>query len=240
MTIYMTSPQLKKSARARLAPVSSTVLGATAIYYGIILALSMLTLLIDTSSFENSPLALVPEFMIAALTNILGVGYQYLFLKLYCGRRVSANDIFYAFKNQRGISILLSFTMAAISTFSMMPFYIFLNRFSVSQNSTDAAIAFFCLTPAMVLITIVNLLYAQIYYLMLDFPDYTLKELFRYSRLLMREHKGRLFYIRVSFLPWILLGLFTCGIGMLWATPYLWAVQTEFYLDLVSRKQRKQ
>lgn len=52
----------------------------------------------------------------------------------------------------------------------------------------------------------------------------------------MRGHKGRLFYIQVCFLPLLFLAVLSCGIGMLWIAPFIYAVQTEFYLDLVTKR----
>ena len=52
----------------------------------------------------------------------------------------------------------------------------------------------------------------------------------------MVGHKGRLFYIYVSFLPLLLVAMLSCGIGLLWLIPYMNATQTEFFLDLIQNK----
>ncbi len=239
MISYMTPPQLKASAKARLEPVSSITLAGTAILLGISVVFNIPVLAIpsDTGSLWLNILSIVLEFVVSSAIGILNVGYQYMFLKLYCGRPISANDVFFALQNQTRTAVKLSAIMSAISTLAMAPFTIFTARYAVSLDNMDMSIAFFCLTPALIFTTVINLIYSQIYYLMLDFPDYTVKELFHRSRLLMHGHKGRLFYIIVSFIPLYLLGFMTCGIGFLWIKPYLQAVTTEFYLDLVSKKQ---
>ena len=81
-----------------------------------------------------------------------------------------------------------------------------------------------------------SLLYAQAFYLLHDFPQYSARELLARSRRLMKGHKGRLFYIYVSFLPLILAAILSCGIGLLWLIPYMNATQTEFFLDLIQNK----
>lgn len=238
MIRYMSSPELKASAKARLRAVSSIVTGATAIYYGIAFFMGFFIsfLPVDTASAVGLILSFIFNLVSAIISGMLGAGYQYLFLKLYCGQRISSNDVFYAFGHHTGKVLGLSAVMAAISTVPLIPFTYFTGRYAASLKSMDMALAFFFLTPAVIISTLAKIVYSQLYYLMLDFPDYNVRELFRRSRLLMRGHKGRLFYIIVSFLPLELLGIMTCGVGLLWVYPYKQAVITEFYLDLVSKK----
>lgn len=49
----------------------------------------------------------------------------------------------------------------------------------------------------------------------------------------MVHHKGRLFYLYVSFLPLMLLGLLSWGLALLWVIPYMAATEAEFFLDLI-------
>jgi uncharacterized membrane protein len=71
---------------------------------------------------------------------------------------------------------------------------------------------------------------------MLDFPQYTAPELIRMSIRLMKGHKGRLFYIQLSFFPLWVLSMFSCGIGILWLLPYMEATSANFYLDLIKKR----
>jgi len=52
------------------------------------------------------------------------------------------------------------------------------------------------------------------------------------SRQLMKGHKGRLFWLDITFIGWYLLGLLTIGIGFLWINPYINATKAAFYNDL--------
>ena len=240
---YMTYPQLKNSAKMRMKPLMGKLIGATVIWYGLTLTVSALATLpgLLIKSFALS-ISLYFLFILlgTAFFGILNAGFHYLCLKLYCGRPVSANDIFYAFTKQTGTALSLSMAMSVLEVVPLMTAYYFLQRFGASQSTTDMAIALFCYTPALILTTILKLIYSQIYFLMLDFPSFSAKELFRESCLLMHGHKGRLFYIQVCFLlPILTLGVLTCGIGMLWITPFIYAVQTEFYLDLITKLKKR-
>ena len=51
----------------------------------------------------------------------------------------------------------------------------------------------------------------------------------------MKGHKGRLFYIVLSFLGMDILVLLSLGIGSLWIMPYQSQTYTLFYLDITGQ-----
>lgn len=53
------------------------------------------------------------------------------------------------------------------------------------------------------------------------------------SRELMDGNKGRLFLIHLSFIGWIILGVLTLGIGLIFLTPYIKMTEVQFALDLL-------
>lgn len=258
---YMTYSQLRDSAKRRMKPVMGRLIGVTALQFGLSIVISQA---VSFSTLFPMPFLLriiiyiLSTVLCYTLTGMLDAGVTFIYLKLYCGRPFSAGDVFYVFTGRTKTCLGLSFVLALISTIPFLPVSILSLRLNTVMekmsldilSSADAAgftampeflntmtIMFFCLTPALVITTVLNLIYSQAYYLMLDFPACSVRELLRKSRLLMRGHKGRFFYIQVCFLPLILLGSFTCGIGLLWIIPFMCAVQTEFYLDLVTKRR---
>ncbi|MGN1180443.1 MAG: DUF975 family protein, partial [Suilimivivens sp.] len=83
---------------------------------------------------------------------------------------------------------------------------------------------------------ILSLMFSQSFYLMLDFPGYSAKDVLVKSNVIMKGNKGRLFYIDLSFIPLFLLGLCTCCIGFLWILPYYQSTRANFYLDLMKKR----
>ena len=49
----------------------------------------------------------------------------------------------------------------------------------------------------------------------------------------MVHHKGRFFYLCVSFIPLLLLSFLSSGLALLWVLPYMAATEAEFFLDLI-------
>ncbi len=72
----------------------------------------------------------------------------------------------------------------------------------------------------------------MVYYLASEFPEKSRKEIFELSKRMMDGNKMNTFILELSFFGWGLLGLITCGIGMLFLAPYLNATVAELYLWL--------
>lgn len=68
--------------------------------------------------------------------------------------------------------------------------------------------------------------------LLVEDPQAGVIEAFRESARFMEGNKGRMLYIYLSFLGWSLLGMLSCGIGMLWVVPYMDQVTVNFYHDV--------
>lgn len=75
--------------------------------------------------------------------------------------------------------------------------------------------------------------YSMAFYISMDHPEYDWKQCIDESRRMMNGRKMRLFCLDLSFLGWMIVGILTCGIGLLWVAPYMEAAHTQFYLDAV-------
>jgi uncharacterized membrane protein len=74
--------------------------------------------------------------------------------------------------------------------------------------------------------------YAMTFYIMRDNPDISANDAITASRKMMNGHKAELFCLHFSFIGWILLGVITCGIGMLFVAPYMEMATAAFYENL--------
>lgn len=76
------------------------------------------------------------------------------------------------------------------------------------------------------------LAYAMTPFILEDNPELSTTEAIHHSRMLMKGHKFDLFWLYLSFIGWMLLGLFTLGIGYLWLTPYMQTAIASFYREV--------
>jgi len=74
--------------------------------------------------------------------------------------------------------------------------------------------------------------YSMAPYIAEDNPELDPIECLRRSEVLMYGHKMDLFILHLSYIGWILLGIITLGIGLLWVKPWMEMAQVKFYEEL--------
>lgn len=239
MDHFKSSAELKASAREHLLGHYGTVIGAFLIVAAITSAVTLaVSLIVDINTIPGTVIYYAIMFLVSVLTGLFSSGSAYLYLKLICGRPVSVGDLFYGFQLCPDKAIIIQAWITLITYLSNLP-QIILNCLILANITNTDKILRYMLPYALSMIlsgvvsVMLSLFYAQTYFLLHDFPQYTAKELLQKSRRLMVHHKGRLFYLYVSFLPLMLLGLLSCGLAMLWIIPYMAATEAEFFLDLI-------
>ena len=239
MNHFKSSAELKASAREHLLGHYGTVIGAFLIVAAITSAVTLaVSLIVDINTIPGTVIYYAIMFLVSVLTGLFSSGSAYLYLKLICGRPVSVGDLFYGFQLCPDKAIIIQAWITLITYLSRLP-QIILNCLILANITNTDKILRYMLPYALSMIlsgvvsVMLSLFYAQTYFLLHDFPQYTAKELLQKSRRLMVHRKGRLFYLYVSFLPLMLLGLLSCGLAMLWIIPYMAATEAEFFLDLI-------
>lgn len=79
--------------------------------------------------------------------------------------------------------------------------------------------------------------YSMINYIMVDNPNIGVLECIKRSKEMMNGHKWELFVLRLSFIGWIFLGIFTLGILYFWLIPYMNVTMANFYDSVKELKQ---
>lgn len=240
MNRFKSSAELKASAREHLLGHYGTVIGAFLILGALMGAVTIAVgLLMDLSTIPGTIIYYAIMFLVSVLTGLFSSGSAYLYLKLICGRPVSVGDLFYGFQLCPDKAILIQAWITLITYIASLP-QIILNYIMLTTSPSHLDQLMNLMLPyALSLIlsgavsVMLSLFYAQAFFLLHDFPQYTAKELLQKSRRLMVHHKGRLFYLYVSFLPLLLLGLLSWGLALLWVIPYMAATEAEFFLDLI-------
>lgn len=228
------SGALKAQAREQLLGNYSIVISALLVIECIIFFATLVsTSFTDTTTVIGSIFYLLISFILQLLAGIFNVGKTQLFFHVACSKKPTLQDIFTGFKNHPDKAILIQFILLLAGILPLLPVTIVLLLYYYTQNIFLIPIIAIALAFGIIVSCILSLSFAQVYCLMLDFPHYTVRELFTTSMSLMKGHKGQLFYLWVSFLPLYLAGFMTCGIGLLWIIPYINSTSIFFYLDLI-------
>lgn len=236
---YKSSSELKALAKEHMFGKYGTAIGAFIVVFMIITLTSFFsTIFIDTTKVVGIVINFIISFIISVLTGLFTSGEKYFYLKISCGQPVTVNDVFYGFQLFPNKAILIQLFLTLCIYISMVPMTIL--SYMVVRDPKDAMLTLFYSLSLIFygLVTmILSLLYSQAFYLLHDFPNYSAKELLAMSRKLMKGSKGRLFYLIMSFIPLLMLGILSCGIAYLWLMPYINATMAEFFLDLVKNKR---
>ena len=84
---------------------------------------------------------------------------------------------------------------------------------------------------------IVAIMFSQAYFIKLDNPDMKAIDTLSESARIIKGHKMDYFLLGLSFLGWLLLGLFTFGILYFWLTPYMSVTMCNFYNKIKDEKK---
>lgn len=184
------------------------------------------------------------NLLVSLLSAVLEVGFYRILLQMARNRSYSLGDLLFAFRNgpDRYIIALLAsqLILAALQVPVGILLYLGNIRLYVDNGSiywTSGSLFWVALTgvvglAAGIFSIVLSLSFALITPLLLDHPDMRPLEAISRSMSMMRGHKGRLCYIYISFLGWLILGALSFCIGMLWVAPYMLATSVFFYLDL--------
>ena len=75
--------------------------------------------------------------------------------------------------------------------------------------------------------------YRMVPYILADEPELSANEVITKSRQMMDGNKWRAFLLDLSFIGWILLGILTLGLGLIfWTAPYMYNANAALYLKL--------
>ena len=229
------SSQLKQVARG-------IMLGKYRNAISILLASDLIlnTLSLFTTTAYNSTLGIIIgviiSFILTIFGTILSVGQCSFYLNIACEQPYQFSDLFTGFKIHPDKTIITQVIIQLLTLLPLLPAIVVMlitTAFYAQNIVISFLVACFLLIIGAGISWWISLRFSQVYYLLLDFPDYSAMDLLKMSWKLMKGNVGRLLYIQVSFIPLTLAGLLSFGIGLLFVQPYQNMTYTLFYLDLM-------
>ncbi len=175
---------------------------------------------------------MIAAFIVAAVSIVIQCGILRIYFGFARGEEISIGMMFSEFSRRPFRYILGYLLLMVIEMFCIMPGTICFSVGLVGETILAILIGVVLYLVGMVIMLVVALRYSQTFIIMLEHSEINVMEAFRMSAELMEGNMGRFFYIELSFIGWALLGLLSCGIGMLWVTPYMMQVSVNFYRSL--------
>lgn len=241
MHFHQSSAELKASAKEHMFGRYGSAVGAYLLVTFLtgFVTLSVSSLSGNTVSVFATLIHYTLLFAVSVLTGLLSSGTAYFYLKIVTGHRATVNDIFAGFRMYSDKALMIQAWITLITYIGSLPEYIVLYRLSGRPDTSGLTLYGLCMLLSGVVSLILELFYAPAFFLMHDFPQYSATELLAMSRKLMSGNKMRLFYIYLSYIPLLLLGILSCGIALLWIIPYMNATLAEFYMDIINHSNRE-
>ena len=240
MPIYKSFTELMTLARRQMSGKITILICAMLLQEFIILSASSIgILLFPESDLISNILYFIITFIIQLFAGILQAGSCLLFLHTACGMPCQISDLFYAFKHNPDKAIRIQFFFAFINAICMLPANIvtWIAGGSIDYNTllTTSIATLIGLFVYMV----ITLPLFPMFYLLLDFPNLTVTDLFKKSFSIMKGNCIRYLLLQFCFLPLMLLSVFTCCIALIWVIPYMNITCTNFYLDIMACRNRQ-
>lgn len=193
-----------------------------------------------TGSISSYLLRYVISVIIELLSGVLVFGQARYFLCLARGTEpLLVKEIFYGFKNNIDKTILIQAVFTGISIIADIPAILLATGFIMVDNNMYITVLLVVYLLDFLLIFLTNLFLGLSFYILNDNPDLSVPEIFKKSLELMKNKKGRYFWICLSILPLYLLGFLGLFIGSLWVSVYLKTLLANFYLDCVGEEPAK-
>lgn len=229
---------LKLSAKQAMRGRTGLLIMAMLAYTALGFAGNMLT----TMFFPGTgiPDIIISEVFLFILTLVFGIfyaGVRYLYLNVARGRAYSMEDLIYFFRNDPDKVIVATFVLCLISLAVSLPVNIYLYNMEIGTSleaQLDWAVTTLVLMlAAMAVSELLTLPFEMTYYLMADHPEMGGIDALKSSVRMLKGKTGRLLLLKLSFIPMMLLSVFTLYIALIWIIPYMEMATAEFYRALL-------
>ena len=175
-------------------------------------------------------------FIVSLIGMIFSTGYIYMLLNMSRGREYGLGDLLHMFRNQPDRVLVAGFVLSLIDNILMLPLTYWTVMTSPASETMDAYFswvqtAVILMVLGMAVAVVIKLPLSLTFYLLADHPEMGGLEALRVSVRLMRGKKWKYFVLQLSFVPMLVLSVFTLYIALLWLIPYMNAAVTAFYMD---------
>lgn len=180
--------------------------------------------------FPASILSLVMQIVIYGLLAVFFTGNVVACLRVSKGQEPKVDQVFYLFRNKTKQVLWLIVRKTIIMYLIMSIIYFFGSMMYYAATNEDFP---YMMTIASVLATmIVELRYFPALYLLLEGEEQICRKAIWRGNDLMHGNYMRLMGFWISFIPWMLLGLIPCGLGLFVVAPWFQISLAVFYTDL--------
>lgn len=238
MTLHSASSLIKGEARQSLLGHLPIAVSANVLYLILSTALTVLGgYAIPGGGILVACATAVILFLVDLVIGTLDYGLCAIYMGLQYRQNPTLTDLFLGFRENSFTILKVQAVLSAIDLAIGLPITILAALYMDSWMDHLAIVGpVYILTIAASLV--VDLIYSLVWFVLLDYPDLTWREVLSRSRHLMRGNKRVLCYIWISLIPLYILSVFSLGFAALWILAYQHAATAAFYRGLVNARKR--
>lgn len=197
---------------------------------------------------RNKAIVYIIMVIVGIVGVLLNIGYTRIALQVHRREPVPMESLLEGFQipgRAIGLRLLRSLLMLMWTYAILIPAIILLSIPITPLDRMTESDTWFVVYMVVLLIVAVAVSTAVSYrywgatFILLDHPDYTVRECIRAATEMTRGHRMELFLLDLSLLPWNLLCILTAGILYIWKMPYIAAVYAGAYEELDRQYQQK-
>lgn len=197
---------------------------------------------------RNKAIVYIIMVIVGIVGVLLNIGYTRIALQVHRREPVPMESLLEGFQipgRAIGLRLLRSLLMLMWTYAILIPAIILLSIPITPLDRMTESDHWFVMYMVVLLIVAVAVSTAVSYrywgatFILLDHPDYTVRECIRAATEMTRGHRMELFLLDLSLLPWNLLCILTAGILYIWKMPYIAAVYAGAYEELDRQYQQK-
>ena len=211
----METAKLKNLAKSQMKGKTSILIFSNLIF-------SILTMIIPIIQLiSNNELNSITKFIIMTIVQPLFLGIAYIHYNCTIeGRNVGILDLFYGYKvnlSRQGIVYIVRTIITYLMTSSLVTLTTtIIMIIKPNQALIPIIMAIIIFIPSFILQTYLS----QIYYIMVCNDKLKGTEVLRDSMLMMRGRLVEYIILTLSFVPWLILDIFTFKLASIWVNPY--------------------
>lgn len=235
MSNFKTCAELKAISRGKLLGHYGRLIGAMLIVELITTFLDLIATSVTDSLAYGNIIYNVITIIIQLFLGIFASGSAYLYLNFISDRPYKPSDVFQGFKIHTDKAILLEGLYVIISIICLLPGVVMLYLIWNSYTIVTLSIAIALILLGAIIYAVISLNFFPCVYMIHDFPDLSFKKIVKFGIRKMKGNRLKYLYMDLSFLPLLLAGILSFGVGLLWVIPYMNTAKAHLYLEIMEQ-----
>lgn len=224
-------------ARGRLQGNYGQALLITISYFIFMLFLETVSELFNhDASILSFSIGILASLVISAICMKYKISMSSYFLDIALGKKPASGKVYNSFLKEGGGKSGLAVSLAVFQQICLLP-AAFLAYTIDTTNTTMLIALLVALLAGLFIFLIIDIRLLPAYYLVSDIPNISSGKAMITGLWLSKKHFFKILLLKLYFVPLLLLGTLSCGIGLLYVYPYMLTSEASLYLELCNSKE---